>query len=158
MEQQQETALFGFGIDTSSRAHLSEAARWARFLAIFGMVMCGLVAVMGIFVGATFSAMPGQFDSGSQSLSLFGPGLGIFMIVLYIGFAILYFFPCLFLLRFANHMRNALGTGDQLSLNTSFQNLKIMFRYVGILTIIVVALYIIAIFVTVIMAAGSTLG
>lgn len=55
-------------------------------------------------------------------------------------------------------MRNALGTGDQLSLNTSFQNLKIMFRYVGILTIIVVALYIIAIFVTVIMAAGSTLG
>ena len=158
MEPQQETALFGFGIDTLSRAHLSEASRWAKFLAVFGMVMCGLVAIMGIFIGATFSAMPGQFDSGSQNLSLFGPGLGIFMIVLYIGFAILYFFPCLFLLRFANHMRTALATSDQLALNTSFQNLKIMFRYVGILTIIVVALYIIAMIVTMFIAAGSTLG
>jgi uncharacterized membrane protein YjgN (DUF898 family) len=155
MDQQQETTLFEFGVDQISRAHLSEAARWAKFLAIFGMVMCGLVAIMGIFVGATFSTVPGQFDSGSQSLSFLGPGLGIFMIVLYIGFAILYFFPCLFLLRFANHMRNALGSHDQLALNTSFQNLKIMFRYVGILTIIVVALYVIGIFAAVIMAAGS---
>ena len=155
MDQQQETTLFEFGVDQISRTHLSEAARWAKFLAIFGMVMCGLVAIMGIFVGATFSTVPGQFDSGSQSLSFLGPGLGIFMIVLYIGFAILYFFPCLFLLRFANHMRNALGSHDQLALNTSFQNLKIMFRYVGILTIIVVALYVIGIFAAVIMAAGS---
>ena len=55
-------------------------------------------------------------------------------------------------------MRTALATSDQLALNTSFQNLKIMFRYVGILTIIVVALYIIAMIVTMFIAAGSTLG
>jgi len=64
------------------------------------------------------------------------------MIILYVGIAVIYFFPCLFLLRFANHMKNALNTDDQVTLNTSFQNLKIMFRYVGIVTIIIISLYI----------------
>ncbi len=50
--------------------------------------------------------------------------------------ALLYFFPLLFTLRFANKMRTALSTNDQQALNTSFQNLKICFRYIGILTII----------------------
>ena len=51
-EQNQETSLFGFGIDQSSRAHLSEAAKWAKFLAIVGFVMCGLIVVMAIFFGS----------------------------------------------------------------------------------------------------------
>jgi hypothetical protein len=42
-EQNQESSLFGFGIDQSSRAHLAEAAKWAKFLAIVGFVMCGLI-------------------------------------------------------------------------------------------------------------------
>ena len=143
-EQNQETSLFGFGIDQSSRAHLSEAAKWAKFLAIFGMVVCGLLAIVGIFVGTIFSSMPKSFGSEYEKASSLGEGFGIFMIVLYAGIAVLYFFPCLFLLRFANHMRNALATNDQLTLNTSFQNLKIMFRYMGILTIVVISFYILA--------------
>lgn len=154
MEQQQEPVLFEFGIDHSSRTHLSEAARWAKFLAIFGMIMCLLVAIIGLFTGVTFMSTSTQYNSTNDLLSIFGPNMGIFMLVLYVGFAILYFFPCLFLLRFANHMRSALTTNDQLTLNASFRNLKVMFRYVGILTIIVIALYIIAIFAAVIMAAG----
>jgi len=155
--EQQETTLFGITIDQSSRAHLIEAARWAKFLAIFGMIMCVLVAIMGLFTGTTFMSTSTEFSGTAEPLSIFGPNVGIFMILLYVGFAILYFFPCLFLLRFANRMRNALGTNDQLLLNSSFQNLKVMFRYVGILTIIIIVFYIIAIIAAVLMAAGSGL-
>lgn len=141
MEQEQNTSLFGFGIDPTSRVHLAEAARWARFLAIVGFVMCGLVVIIGIFAGSIMSSMMSGYSEEFGGRARFGGGLGAFMSILYIGFAILYFFPCLFLFRFANLMKTALNTNEQGTLNTSFQNLKIMFRYVGILTIIVLSIY-----------------
>ena len=153
MEQDQESSLFGFGIDQSSRTHLSEAAKWAKFLAIFGMFMCGLLVILGIFMGSIFSSLSNSYDSEYGRTSAFGRGFGVLMTVLYVGIAILYFFPCLFLLRFANHMRNALNMNDQLTLNSSFQNLKIMFRYMGILTIVVISLYILAFLVGIFSAA-----
>ena len=142
-EQNQESTLFGFGIDQFSRSHLWEAAKWAKFLAIVGFIMCGLLAIAGIYLGSVVSSTsPYEREYGSASVFA---GLGVFVSVLYVGFAIIWFFACLFLLRFANHMKNALNTDDQATLNSSFQNLKIMFRYVGIIAIIVISLYILLI-------------
>jgi len=139
-EQNQESSLFGFGIDQSSRAHLAEAAKWAKFLAIVGFVMCGLIIVLSFFIGALFSTSMSRYGDSAA----FGSGFGIIMTIVYLSFGVLYFFPCLFLFRFANNMIVALNSNEQITLNRSFQNLKIMFRYVGILTIIVLGLYIIA--------------
>jgi len=142
-EQNKETVLFGLGIDQASKAHLWEAAKWAKFLAIVGFIMCGLAAIGGIYFGSVFSSLsPYESDYGSRSLFA---GMGIFVGIFYVGLALVAFFAYLFLLRFANHMKNALSTDDQVTLNTSFQNLKIMFRYVGIVTIIVISLYILMI-------------
>jgi uncharacterized membrane protein YjgN (DUF898 family) len=141
MEQNQES-IFGFGIDSASRSHLSEAAKWAKFLAIIGFIMCGLIVVFSFFVGAIFTGMSGYNQYGDSQA--FSSGLGTIMTVMYLGIGVLYFFPCLFLLRFANNLQTALNTNEQHTLNRSFQNLKIMFRYVGILTIIVISLYILA--------------
>ena len=139
-EQNQATSLFGFGIDESSRAHLAEAAKWAKFLAIVGFVMCGLIIVLSFFIGTLFSASMSKYGDSAA----FGSGFGIIITIVYLGIGILYFFPCLFLFKFANNMIAALNSNEQITLNRSFQNLKIMFRYVGILTIIVLGLYIIA--------------
>ena len=140
-EQNQESTLFGFGIDQSSKAHLWEAAKWAKFLAIMGFIMCGLAILFGIFMGTIYSSIMRNYDDYGGA-SAYADGMGVFMIIVYVAIAVIYFFPCLFLLRFANHMKNALNTDDQGTLNTSFQNLKIMFRYVGIVTIIFISLYI----------------
>jgi len=156
MEQDQENTLFGFGIDATSRAHLSEAAKWAKFLAIFGFIMCGLLVIIGIFFGtfmSTFSS--GPYGNEYSNSAVFGGSLAVVMIVVYVGIAVLYFFPCLFLLRFANHMRNALNTNEQLTLNSSFQNLKIMFRYVGILTIVLISFYALAFLIGIMTAASG---
>ena len=145
MEQNQDTNLFGFGIDHSTRAHLSEAAKWAKFLAIVGFVMCGLIVLLSFFVGTLFTRTSSRYeDFDGQSFG--ASGLGIIITFIYLAIGILYFFPCLFLFRFANHMSAALNTNEQETLNRSFQNLKIMFRYVGILTIIVISLYLLAFF------------
>jgi hypothetical protein len=38
MEQNQGPSLFGLEIDAAGKSHLSETARWAKFLAIAGMI------------------------------------------------------------------------------------------------------------------------
>src|SRR5436189_5569707 len=95
-EQNQDTSLFGFGIDQSSRTHLSEAAKLAKFLAIVGFVMCGLIVVIAFFAGS-FLATMSNFNDGNRSSAVLTGGMGAFVIIFYIGIAILFFFPYLFL-------------------------------------------------------------
>jgi Family of unknown function (DUF5362) len=141
---QDQSSLFGMGIDPTSKLHLAEAARWARFLAIIGFVMCALLIVLGIFAGSIFSIFTNRYSSGYSSGSDMTNTFGAVFIVLYAIIAVIYFFPCLFLFRFASLMKSALASNDQDMLNGSFQNLKKLFRYVGILTIIALAFYLIA--------------
>jgi preprotein translocase subunit SecG len=142
MEQNQDTSLFGLGIDPNAKTHLSEAARWAKFLAIVGMVMCVIMVIFGILMSTMVSKATRDMESGfGYPRSMDTGALGVTMMVMYIFIAIIYFFPCLFTLRFANHMQNALTANDQDSLNESFKNLKVTFRYMGILTIIFMALF-----------------
>ena len=154
-EQNQDTSLFGFGIDQSSRSHLSEAAKWAKFLSIVGFVMCGLIVIGSIFAGSFLATMTSSYNEGYRSSVGLTGGMGAFIAVFYIGIAVLFFFPYLFLFRFATRMKAALNTNDQTTLNTSFQNLKIMFRYVGILTIVMLSFYALAILMAIAMAATT---
>lgn len=131
--EQSNTSLFSLSIDPVTKAHLSEAAKWARFLAILGMIFLVLIILAGVF-GSTvlFSSMSG-FEGDSTGMAAYGSGIVAgYMIVI----AVIYFFPLLFTLRFANNARTALNTNNQQALNTAFQNLKACFRFIGILTII----------------------
>ncbi len=156
MEQDQDTSSSGLGIDQTSQTHLVEAARWARFLAIVGFIVCGLIILMGIFAASIFSSMMEKFR-GEEFSNIPMSGLGQMMSVIYIVAAVIYFIPCLFLFRFANYMKTAFITGEQETLNKSFQNLKVMFRFVGILTIIILCLYALGILMAIAGAAAGGL-
>lgn len=144
MEQQnqpQEPGLFGLTVDPVGRAHLVEAARWARFLAIVGFIGVGLVALVAIFGGSYIATM---FTRSSQYNELgpdFTAGMTVGLIIYYLCIALLIFFAYLFLYRFAANMKIALREDNQDALNRSFQNLKILYRYLGILTVIGLALF-----------------
>lgn len=148
MEQNQSSSLFGLSIDPTTKAHLTETARWAKFLAICGFIMLALMIVYGIVIttvmSATMGAMENEFGGYYQQSSLTA-GMTTFMIVIFIVVALIYFFPILFTLRFANKMKIALNNNDQDALNESFMNLKITLRYLGILTIICLALMLLSI-------------
>ena len=140
----QNQSIFGLSIDDANRAHLAEAAKWGRFLAIVGFVVCGLIVLGGLVAAFTFSSMGNQLSDlppEYRTNSSLTAGFGVGIIILYIFVAIIYFFPCLFLLRFSNAMKTALAGNDQVQLNESFKNLKVMFRYVGIIMIIVLSIY-----------------
>ena len=129
------SSLFSLSIDPVTKTHLSETARWARFLAIVGFVFL----VLMIFMGVYSSIMISRFEEGYRS-SLGVSGImsaaGTSVAFVYILMAVIAFFPLLFTFRFASLMRQALNSNDQALLNASFQNLKICFRYLGVITII----------------------
>ena len=153
MDQNQSPSIFGLGVDPESKAHLAEVARWARFLAIVGFVMCGLIVLAGFFAGSLMSSMTSRYPTGFGRAYRMNSSMSTMISVLYILFAILYFFPCLYLFRFANFMKAAIASEDQENLNKSFLNLKAMFKFVGILTIIIISLYVLAIIFAVIGAS-----
>jgi hypothetical protein len=137
MEQNTESSLFELQVDHNVSSYLGETARWAKFLAILGFIGCGFLLLVAIFFGSYFSAAFGRLGG----LGYMG-GLVSFI---YIGMAALYFFPCLYLYNFASKMQVALRSNDQEQLSQSFRNLKSCYRFVGILVIIMLALWLLLI-------------
>jgi hypothetical protein len=133
-------------ISDTSKVNLLIAARWAKFLSIVGFVTCVIMLIISFFMGAIFSSanpMKGFPTSGgalSPSLAS-GHFLSYVMTGFYIVFSILYFFPTLYLYRFATKLKLALIHVDQDNLDGSFLNISKMFRFIGICTLILLILY-----------------
>jgi amino acid transporter len=105
------------------------------------------MVLVGLFAGSMLAA--------SMSLAFEGASVmgGTMFTVIYVLLAALWFFPCLYLFRFATNMQHALNNNEQDKLITSFQNLKSHYRFIGILIIIMLAFYAIAIIGGIIAAA-----
>ncbi|PRY14849.1 hypothetical protein CLV24_10386 [Pontibacter ummariensis] len=126
------------GINALSADYLRSAAKWGKFLAIVGFVVIGLMVVMSVFAGTMFgSAMEGM----EGMAGMMGGG---FFTVFYLLFALLYFFPVLYLYRFSAKMEDGLRTQNEDLVTASFKNLKSLLKFVGILTIVVFGFYALA--------------
>jgi hypothetical protein len=155
MDQTNETSLFDLQIDAGTSLYLKETAKWAKFLSILGFIMCGLIVLAGIFFGTLMTSFSKLSGAPASQVDVFAGAGGVMAAILYIGFAALYFLPCLYLFNFANKMLKALRETDQQNLMDSFKNLRAAFRFVGILTIIVLSIYALVIVVALIVAAAA---
>ncbi len=126
--------LFGLQIDDLTSGYLNETAKWGKFLAVLGFVVCALLIVLGLFMTGFMANLPGY--EGIEGVGY----LSGMLTFIYLLIAVLYFFPCLYLYRFSSAMLIALRAGEAAQLQTSFKNLKSCFRYVGILVIIGIAI------------------
>jgi hypothetical protein len=146
--------LFELQIDAQSNGYLLQAAKWAKFLAIIGFIFCGLLVIYGIFAGAVFSSLSRMNPESSAPFGNFANVGGAFFLTFAIVGAILYFFPCLYLFRFGSKMQTALKNNDQNYLTNSFGNLKSFYKFLGILTIVVLAFYLLLFLIGMIAAVG----
>ncbi|MGI8892633.1 MAG: DUF5362 family protein [Bacteroidia bacterium] len=111
---------------------LDETRKWAKFLAILGFIFCGLMILLG-GVSSMF------FDSFSpESAGVIPP---ILLFIFYAIMALIYFFPCLYLYRFAQRAKEAMISKNSEILTGSFDSLRDCFRYLGVVSIVVLALY-----------------
>ncbi|MBF9252945.1 hypothetical protein I2I11_06555 [Pontibacter sp. 172403-2] len=127
----------GLAIDWRSEDFLRNTAKWGKFLAIMGFIMIALMVVLALFMGSIMgSAMSGM--GGNGAAGFMGSG---FFTVFYLIFALLYFFPVLYLYKFSTKMQDGLRTRDQESIAESFKNLKSLFKFMGILTLVILGFY-----------------
>ena len=137
--QESEQSLFGLSIDPQSKVYLTETAKWGKFLSVLGFILCTFMLLGGIIFATMSNDLERSMNRDGFSSREFR-GLGATMAITYIVIAVLYFFPCLYLLRFSSYVQAAINSGEQEKLTTAFMSLKSLFRFVGICTLIVVGL------------------
>jgi heme/copper-type cytochrome/quinol oxidase subunit 2 len=101
-------------------------------------VLSIFLVLAGLFAGTFLASLSGA--SGSQVPVSAGLISGLYIII-----AVVYFLLSLYLFRFAVKMKTALASNDQDVLNGSFQNLKIVYRIMGIIMIIYLGIIALAI-------------
>lgn len=141
---QEENAL---SVNNEITSYLRETTKWAKFLAIFGFVMIGLLMVGGLVALGFSSAIE---DIGGM------PQMGA-MVFVYLIIAVLYFFPLIYLYRFSTRIKEAIMAHNEAALTSGFENLKSLFKFMGIMTIVMISLYVV-IFLVAIVAGMSMMG
>jgi hypothetical protein len=132
------SGLFELQLDQPSINYLSEAARWCRFLSIIGFIYCGFMVIFGLFFSTVMKMMPTVGDTGMSAVGT--SFLGVFIIII----SLIMFFPALYLWNFSSKIRKAFSNNDQPLLTESLKNLKSFFKFYGIILIVVLSFYALA--------------
>jgi hypothetical protein len=127
---------------------LDRTRKWANFLAIVGFIFSGLILLMGIGIGFIFSKLPGM-----EQLPFMPGFIGIFYVII----GVINFIAALFLFRFAVNLKNAIKGKDENKFLPAFKNLDNLFQLIGILTIIMLAIYGLVILIAMFVAIGASL-
>jgi hypothetical protein len=140
----------GLSLSSDARYFLNEAARWAKFLAILGFVGAGFLALIGLSTLAMSSAMSSQFSALGISPALIG--------FLYLIIAVVYLFPSLFMYNFANRAQGAVRSNSSSFLTESMGYLRSIFRFYGIVAIVLIAVYLLALLSFIVMGGSALMG
>lgn len=113
-------------------SYLLEAAKWGQFLAIVGYVAMGLLVIVAIVMSFALSAIS-QFAGSGFPMVLVG--------LVYVLLAVIYYFPVTYLYKFSVQMKQAILMQNEALLASGFKNLKSLFKFLGVLTIVMLSLY-----------------
>jgi hypothetical protein len=130
-------------INNSIKENLITAAKWARFLAVIGFIFTGLMGIASLVLVVTAMSS--------------GMGLLVLLAFVYVGLTIVMIFPALYLIRFAGSTEKGLSSNKQGEFDYGIQNLKSLFKFTGIYTIVFIALYVIYIVVLAQVGIGGLL-
>jgi len=142
METPSEERKIEIGPETLN--HLNSTWKWTMFLSILGFIFLGLLIIAGVVTSTFLTAFKTQEANLGIPESL--------MIIILIVIAAIYFFPVFFLFRFSRNTRDAIQNLDKKKLEKGFRNLRTYFTYVGIMVIVVLTIYFVAL-----LAAGASM-
>lgn len=138
-------------VTPQAQSYLTESAKWGKFLAIMGFIFCGLMVILAFLIPELMSQFPQNNPSGVSFSS--SPFMKVGMTLLYLILAVLLFFPCLYLYKFSVKMQVATRNVSQENFDESLMNLKSMFKFYGIFTIIILSFYALVFIISIITAA-----
>lgn len=131
--------LEGLTLNQQAKNGLMTSAKWAKFLGIMTIIGAAFMFLGGIIATIMFSIMP---DQGAMREMPFPPVL-IGIIYLILGGFYLWF--GLKLMKFSSNSIEAINETNGHKLGIGLENLGAYFKTMGILIIVFIALYIVAI-------------
>ncbi|MBL7846297.1 MAG: hypothetical protein JNL40_02420 [Cyclobacteriaceae bacterium] len=129
--------------------YLLNAGKWAKFLAILGFIFIGFLVILGFAAGSLLSSVSRQSALPFPSY-LFG--------LIYLIIGAIYFFPVHYLYNFASLAYSGIRDKDSSKIGQAILNLKSHYKFLGILAIVSLALYIFVLFIILAVGAGQFLG
>jgi hypothetical protein len=136
MEQQHDLLANELTVNGITRENFLSSAKWGKFLSIVGFVFCGLMAIMAFFLSAYMS---NTYQSSGMRIN------PIVFTLIYLMLAVILFFPCLYLYKYSTQMIEAISNTRQDNFDSSVMNLKSLFKFYGIFTIVMLSFYALAI-------------
>jgi hypothetical protein len=128
------------GVTADTRIFIGQAAPWLQFLGVMGFIGCGFLVLGGIImliIPTALSSMPGVS-------SAFTAGMGLFIGAVYLGFAVVTFFPALFLFKMGTASTSYKLQGQAPVLQELASNLKKWAKFNGIVIIVAISLFVLA--------------
>ncbi len=132
-------------INSLSYSSLSETRKWVLFFAILGIIGIALMLMLAVAMMLILPAMNSGLNTPMPT--------GIFGAV-YLIFAAIYIMPIVYLLQFSNKIKTALITRNSETLGQALKSLMLHFRTVGIITIVIISLYLLVLVGVLVMGAG----
>jgi hypothetical protein len=130
-ENQKELPL----LTPESAAFLLKTAKWGKFLAILGFIVTFFLFLAGILMSFVLGMLPDEMIPLNMP---FSPRV---FSVIYIVIAGIYIVPVIFLNSFCNNAIKAIENSSTANLTVSLKNLKNLFVFVGISTIVILSFY-----------------
>jgi hypothetical protein len=119
---------------------LRVSAKWSMFLAIMGFIGIGLMVLAAIFMTSAMSMVPDDVYGNSP----FGAMKG-FISIIYFFMAAIYFVPVYYLFKYAAGMKEALVVRNSDLVSDALVFLKSHHKFLGIMMIVLISLYILII-------------
>ena len=129
----------GIVLNQEAQTYLGHAGKWATFLGILGFVFCAFILIGALSFGVVFNKLQ-QLLPSPQTIML--AGLGGAITVVFILIDILYFFFALYLYQFGSNVKKGLAFSNSIHVTTGLIKLKSFFKLWGIVTIIVLVIYV----------------
>jgi hypothetical protein len=124
--------------------YLLETAKWGKFLAILGYVVMGIILLVALFMMFGMSGMVKNI-SGGYPMILIG--------LLYLVIIGIYYIPVTYLYKFSVQIKEGVQSQNEGLYTSGFENLKSLFKFLGIFTIVLLGFYVVLALVTIPMAA-----
>jgi hypothetical protein len=143
-------------LTAEAQSYLLSAGKWATFLGILGFIFCGLFALVALSIGTIFTKMAEMmpYNPGFKMMAGFGGGVSIFYLLI----DLLYFFFALYIYQFAVKIKAGVNFRDTAHITAGLGKLKSFFKLWGIVTIVFICVYVLAIICIVIFAATMAKG
>ncbi len=122
-------------LTAESAAFLIKAAKWGKFLSILGFIVITLILIAGILMSFVLNMVQDEMIPLNMP---FSPKI---LSIVYIVIAGIYLIPVIFLNSFCNQALKAVKYSNTVNMTNSLRNLKNLFVFIGISTVVFLALY-----------------